>query len=692
MHVALGQVRRYARLFAGIGAFVSVTGQAQTIGLSVGDSARVHIAPSARLIVPVRINPGTTSLTLASTLKASLTWNAGRLTLDSLRAASTAGYSLFAFTPDIAGGSATFSIARSTPLAAAEVFATAYFTAASSAGGTRVVITPTALGDSTVLAQARQRNLDVCVAPTGKWGDANDDAVVNIIDAQQIARASVGLAVASETAVAERGDVTADGLVNIIDAQQLARYSVGLIASARANVNLYVPPAVASVAFESVVPRSLSTGAVAILTAVARDSAGRDVAGCVSTTWNSSNASVLRVSGEGVLDALVAGSATVSASASSKSTSSALTVVGMLSVARVSFAAGLSHTCGISVIGASYCWGSNASGQLGLGTRVGSAVPAQVTDGQSFVALSAGDSHSCGLTADGVAHCWGSNYLGMLGDGTVVSRNTPTLVSVAKALAVISAGGEHTCALDTDGVALCWGRNLEGQIGDSTFVTSRSTPTAVTTQLRFVSLTSGQFHTCALTKLGAAYCWGLNGDGQLGNGSTASVAVPVAVGQGLVFAGIRAAGRHTCAWLTSGAAYCWGRNWSGQLGNGTTTNRALPTAVIGGRLFVTITTGSNHTCGLTSSGAPFCWGAGGVSQTGGASGGGTADRQSPVAVSGVFSSIIAGGNHTCALDAAGAAFCWGLTHDGQTGNGSFCCGLTTSFVTAVKGGLGFGFP
>jgi alpha-tubulin suppressor-like RCC1 family protein len=691
MRVASGHVLRYARLSAGISAFVSGTSQAQNIVLSVGDSARVHIAPSTRLLVPVSINPGTTGLTLSSALEAALTWNAGRLTLDSLRAASTAGYSLVAYTPDIVGGSATFSIARSTPLAAAEVFATAYFTAASSAGGTRIVITPTALGDSAVLAQARQRNLDVCVASTGKWGDANDDAVVNIIDAQQIARASVGLAVASETAVAERGDVTGDGLVNIIDAQQLARYSVGLSASARANVNLYVPPAVASVAFESVVPRSLSTGDVATLTAVARDSVGNDVAGCVPTTWNSSNASIVRVSGEGVLDALAAGSTTVSASAGSKSASSALTVVGMLSVARVSFAAGSAHTCGITNQGSAYCWGRNSSGQLGLGTDIGSPIPepAQVIGGQSFVALSAGDSHSCGLTANGVALCWGSNYLGMLGDGTVVSRNTPTPVMIERKLAMISAGSEHTCALDTDGVALCWGRNVEGELGDGTFVTNRSTPTAVTTGLRFVSLTSGQLHTCALTKLGAAYCWGLNSDGQLGNGSTASVAVPVAVGQGLVFAGIRAGGRHTCGWLSSGAAYCWGRNSSGQLGNGTTVNRALPTAVIGGRLFASITTGFNHTCGLTSAGAPFCWGAGGNSQTGG----GQFDRNVPSNVSGgFFSSIVAGGSHTCAVDAAGAAFCWGLTQDGQIGNGIFGSGLSTSGVTAVEGGLRFGFP
>ena len=44
-----------------------------------------------------------------------------------------------------------------------------------------------------------------------------------------------------------------------------------------------------------------------------------------------------------------------------------------------------------------------------------------------------------------------------------------------------------------------------------------------------ISAGSGSYHTCALTTAGAAKCWGYNGYGQLGDGTTVDKSIPVAV-------------------------------------------------------------------------------------------------------------------------------------------------------------------
>ncbi len=333
------------------------------------------------------------------------------------------------------------------------------------------------------------------------------------------------------------------------------------------------------------------------------------------------------------------------------------------------------HACS-TIDGVAYCWGSNGTGQVGIGrASVPVAPPQAVVGGLTFVEVSAGESHTCGRTAAGDAHCWGAGGNGRLGDGLSMTQTSPSAVAGGLSFGAVSAADEHTCGL-VGGAPYCWGRNAEGQLGlGPTGGTVRLTPVASVGGLTFQAISTGWRFTCALVDAtgGAAYCWGMNNDGKLGTGSTAlwTINVPTLVTGGLSFVSVSAGRNHACGITTAGAAYCWGRNAEGQLGIGTATvAKPAPQLVTGGMTFTAISAGRDFTCGVTTGGAAYCWGRNNAGQLGaGPNLSPLVNYPTPQAVVGghTFTSIETGQAYACSLTTDGDTFCWGSNSSSELG-------------------------
>jgi alpha-tubulin suppressor-like RCC1 family protein len=235
----------------------------------------------------------------------------------------------------------------------------------------------------------------------------------------------------------------------------------------------------------------------------------------------------------------------------------------------------------------------------------------------------------------------------------------------------IGPGGIHTCALNAASVLSCWGTNGNGTLGDGTTV-DHFVPTVVLTSQLFYQVATGIAHNCALTDPGVAYCWGRNYAGQLGDGTTTDRMVPTLVAGGLTFASIDVGFNHSCAVTTAGAAYCWGGNDLGQLGDGTSTAyRTSPFAVTGALTYTVVRAGSKHSCALqTTTAHAYCWGASSLGQIGNGAGG-VSDLDkvtSPTAVAGglAYTQLDAGGSHNCGISGL-FTYCWGWNGYGQLG-------------------------
>jgi alpha-tubulin suppressor-like RCC1 family protein len=253
--------------------------------------------------------------------------------------------------------------------------------------------------------------------------------------------------------------------------------------------------------------------------------------------------------------------------------------------------AGCSDILALTSTGRVYAQGYNSVGELGDGTHRNRHTPVRVKlpKGTKIKAISTGCSHALAITASGGVLAWGADDQGQLGNGTSTSADKDRPVHVklppgAKAT-IIAAGCSHSFALTSAGL-YGWGLNNRGQLGDST-TTSRSTPERITFLIRgqplgkLVSLFAGCYQTYALYAKGALLAWGYNEFGELGNGSTADSDQPVRVQlpAETQVKTISAGCDQGYALTRSGQVLAWGVNFEGELGNGTLTSASTPAAV-----------------------------------------------------------------------------------------------------------------
>lgn len=232
-----------------------------------------------------------------------------------------------------------------------------------------------------------------------------------------------------------------------------------------------------------------------------------------------------------------------------------------------------------------------------------------------------------------------------------------------------------SCVIRCDGSVWCWGINIEGQLGDGTTTTQRIPVRVGGLPRPATALGLGYDASCVVLDDGSVWCWGRGGEGGIGAPGMLRSLTPLRV-QGLSGAAVSvtAGGTHFCAALASGALACWGENFRGQLGVSGNTPRgaATPVTDLAGEV-AEVVTGQYHTCVRRRDGTVSCWG---QNAFGTLADGAWTDRAEPrdVPLPANAVALSTQTNHVCAALDDGSVWCWGYNSDGQLGNG----GRTTS--------------
>ncbi len=273
---------------------------------------------------------------------------------------------------------------------------------------------------------------------------------------------------------------------------------------------------------------------------------------------------------------------------------------------------------------------------------------------------------SCAVASNGTPYCWGRNTKGNWGNGGTVNASTPTAAFgggtdwVSFGTDVSDASYGHNCGVRSNGTLHCAGENGNGQLGNASTADSLTPVQESTAATDWLEVDVDFLHTCALRTSGRLFCWGANNRGQLGIGSTANQSTPQQVtGTYTDWTDFTVGAYHSCGIRNNGQAFCWGYNLNGQLGDGTTSQRTSPVLVAGGGTnWVKIDSTDVHTCALTQTKRAFCWGRGASGRLGD---GGLIDQPAPVEIQGTYTDwddISAGSAASCGIR-AGHLYCWG---------------------------------
>ena len=435
-----------------------------------------------------------------------------------------------------------------------------------------------------------------------------------------------------------------------------------------------------------------------------------------AVAWSTSDPSVATVSGAGAVTGVGQGSAIISATIEGQEAAATVTVITASGSTFAELTAGRDHTCGLTVDGLAYCWGSNEYGQLGDGAGgvgISQLLPVSVAGGHAFSMLAAGTDHTCGLTTSNTILCWGRNDQGQLGDESHADKAEPTPVAGPNVFVALTAGLDHTCARSTSDT-YCWGRNIDAILGAWT---ESSSPLHIGTAgvLTWAPIDFGARReeslelTCpvimrGLAELGTAlFCWGQPPAGRIAL-DLATLSVVNATGSLARVVEFQLGLGTTCSVTLGGGAYCTRDSadlphldFEHENGLGVEVCVGASCSVPGFDvsywylhgisgpdplldLGISLTVnGDKHSCGLTSDGAVYCWGEFDRGQLGRSvtdpvsdppTGVGEVGLPEPVVGNLGFATLAAGEQHTCGVSRTGDTYCWGANGSGQLGDGS----------------------
>jgi alpha-tubulin suppressor-like RCC1 family protein/chitodextrinase len=368
-----------------------------------------------------------------------------------------------------------------------------------------------------------------------------------------------------------------------------------------------------------------------------------------------------------------------------------VTVSGVTGVSAI--CAGDTHALALKSDGTVRAWGLNTSGQLGDASVINRSTSVQVGSVTTAVALSAGTNHSHVILSDARILSYGGNANGQFGDGL---RNPIRLTAVQPTswtdVTAFAAGASHTLAVRAPGTAWAWGLNANGQLGDGS-TTQRTLPVQITTLSAVSKVAAGAFHSLALHTDGTVRAWGLNSSGQLGDASTTQRTAPVTLSTPTGITTIAAGDNHSLALKSNGTVWVWGLNTNGQLGDGLTANRSTPFQLTTLTAVSAIAAGNSHSLAVKTDGTLYAWGLNSSGQLGDNS---TTQRTAPVQVlgtggTGFLTGVVAAasaGTHSLALKTDGTLWAWGKNTNGQLGDNST---TQRNAPVQVKGPGGTGF-
>jgi alpha-tubulin suppressor-like RCC1 family protein len=303
--------------------------------------------------------------------------------------------------------------------------------------------------------------------------------------------------------------------------------------------------------------------------------------------------------------------------------------------------------------------------------------------------ISAGLYHNLALTTDGTVLSWGDDSKGQLGDDSNFAfKTSPVFVAGLTNVVAVAAGYEHSLALLDNGTVDAWGLDNEGQLGNGAPLVNQALKVQTQISGGVIAIAANGNYSLALTSGGQIISWGSDDYGQLGNGgtNTDNPSTGTVTGAQNNNVAIAAGPLHALALQADGTVLTWGDNAAGQLGIGAAApQQTAPVQITSLQNIVALSAGYEHALALKSDGTLLAWGGDSEGQLGDSTA--LVQQSTPVAVQGSseITGIASGLYHNVALKADGTLLAWGNNLFKQLGNGSNVAQPIPVLVSSASG-------